>query len=50
MFQPLEITVSFSLGKGEENPAKGRINDFGGEHGNKGTKTVEMQSRDNVPG
>ena len=42
MFQPFEITVSFSLGKGEEDPAKGRIDDLGGEHGNKGAKTVKM--------
>ena len=42
MFQPFEITVSFSLGKGEENSAKGGIDDFGREHGNEGTKTVEM--------
>ena len=42
MFQPFKITVSFSLGKGEENPAKGRINDVGREHGDEGTKTMEM--------
>ena len=42
MFQPFEITVSFSLGKGEENSAKGGINDFRREHGNEGTKTVKM--------
>ena len=42
MFQLFEITVSFSLGKREENPAKGGIDDFGREHGNKSTKTVEM--------
>ena len=42
MFQPFEITISSSLGKGEENPTKGGINDFGREHGNEGTKTMEM--------
>ena len=42
MFQPFEITVSFSSGKGEENLAKGRIDDLGREHGNEGTKTVKM--------
>ena len=42
MFQPFEITILFSLGKGEENSTKGRINDLGREHGNKGTKTVKM--------
>ena len=42
MFQPFEVTISFSLGKREENPAKRGINDFGREHGNEGVKTVEM--------
>ena len=42
MFQLFEITVSFSLGKGEEDSAKGGINDLGREHGNKGAKTVKM--------
>ena len=42
MFQSFEITVSFSLGKGEENSAKGGINDLGREHGNEGTKTMKM--------
>ena len=42
MFQPFEITVSFSLGKGEEDSAKGGINDLGREHGNKGAKTMKM--------
>ena len=42
MFQPFEITVLFSLGKGEENLVKGGINDCWREHGNEGTKTVEM--------
>ena len=42
MFQLFEITVSFSLGKGEENPAKGGINDLRREHGNEGANTVEM--------
>ena len=49
MFQPFEIAVSFSLGKGEEDLTKGRINDFGREHGNEGTETVKMQSCDNMP-
>ena len=49
MFQPFEITVSFSLGKGEEDSTKGRINDLGREHGNEGTETVKMQSRDDMP-
>ena len=42
MFQLFEITVLFSLGKGEEDSAKGGINDLGREHGNEGTKTVKM--------
>ena len=42
MFQPFEIAVLFSLGKGEENSAKGRINDLRREHGNESTKTVKM--------
>ena len=42
MFQTFEVAVSFSLGKGEENPAKGGINDLGREHGNEGAKTVKM--------
>ena len=42
MFQPFEITVSFSLGKGEEDSAKGGINDLGRKHGNEGAKTVKM--------
>ena len=49
MFQPFEIAVSFSLGKREENSAKGRVNGFGREHGNEGTKTVKMQSGDDMP-
>ena len=43
MFQPFEITVSFSLGKGEENSAKGGVNDFRGEHGDEGAKAMKMQ-------
>ena len=31
MFQLFEIAVSFSLGKGKENPAKGGVNDVRGE-------------------
>ena len=42
MFQPFEITISFSLGKGEKDSAKGWINDFWREHGNEGAKTVKM--------
>ena len=42
MFQPFEIVVSFSLGKGEENSAKGGIDNFGREHGNEGAKAVKM--------
>ena len=42
MLQSFEITISFCLGKGKEDPAKGRINDVGREHGNEGTKTVKM--------
>ena len=42
MFQPFEITVLFSLSKGEENSVKGGINDLRREHGNEGAKTVEM--------
>ena len=42
MFQPFKITVSFCLGKGEENSAKGGVNDLRREHGDEGTKTVKM--------
>ena len=49
MFQPFEVTVSFSLGKGEEDSVKGGIDDFGGEHGDEGAKTVKMQSCDDMP-
>ena len=42
MFQPFEITVSFSLGKGEEDSAKGGIDDLRGEHENEGAKAVKM--------
>ena len=49
MFQPFEITVSFSLGKGEENLAKGGINDVRGKHGNEGAKAVKMQRSDDMP-
>ena len=42
MFQPFEITVSFSLGKGEEDLAKGGINDLGRKHGNESAETVKM--------
>ena len=42
MFQLFEVTVSFSLGKGEEDSAKGGIDDFGRKHGNEGAKTMKM--------
>ena len=42
MFQPFEVAVSFSLGKGEEDLTKGGVNNVGGKHGNKGAKTVKM--------
>ena len=42
MFQPFKIAVSFSLGKGEENSTKGRINDVRREHGNEGAETMKM--------
>ena len=42
MFQLFEITVSFSLGKRKEDSTKGGIDNFGGEHGDEGTKTVKM--------
>ena len=42
MFQPFEITVLFSLGKGEKDSVKGGINDLGRKHGNEGAKTVKM--------
>ena len=42
MFQSFKIAISFSLGKGEEDSMKGRVNNFGGKHGNEGAKTVKM--------
>ena len=42
MFQSFEVTVTFCLGKGKENAAKGGIDNFGGEHGDEGAKTVKM--------
>ena len=42
MFQPFEIAVSFSLGKGEEDSTKGGVNNVGRKHGNEGAKTVKM--------
>ena len=42
MFQPFEITVSFSLGKREENSVKSGINDLRREHGDEGAKTMKM--------
>ena len=49
MFQPFEITVSFSLGKGEGDSAKGGINDLRRKHGNEGAKSMKMQSCDDMP-
>ena len=49
MFQMFEIAVSFSLGKGEEDSTKSRVNYFRGKHGNESAKTVKMESRDNMP-
>ena len=42
MFQPFKVTVSFSLGKGEEDMAKGRVDDFGRKHGNEGAETMKV--------
>ena len=42
MFQPFEVTVTFSLGKRKEDSTKGRIDNFGGEHGDEGAKTMKM--------
>ena len=42
MFQMFEVAVTFSLGKGEEDLMKGGVNNFGGQHGNEGAKTVKM--------
>ena len=42
MFQPFEVTVLFSLGKGEEDSAKGGVDNFGREHGDEGAKTMKM--------
>ena len=42
MFQPFKIAVMFSLGKGKEDLMKGGVNNFGGQHGNEGAKTVKM--------
>ena len=42
MFQPFEVTVSFSLGKGEEDTAKGGVDDFGRKHENEGAEPVEV--------
>ena len=49
MFQSFEVAVSFSLGKGEEDPTESRVNYFRGKHGNEGAKTMKMQSRDDMP-
>ena len=50
MFQPFEVAVTFCLGKGEENTAKSGIDNFGGEHGDEGAKTMKMQCGDDMPG
>ena len=42
MFQPFEVTVTFCLGKGEEDSAKGGIDNFRGEHGDEGAKAMKM--------
>ena len=42
MFQSFEVTVSFSLGEGKEDSAKGGIDDFRREHGNEGAETMKM--------
>ena len=42
MFQPFEVAVMFSLGKGEEDLTKGGVDNFRGEHGDEGAKTVKM--------
>ena len=42
MFQSFEIAVSFSLGKGEEDATKGRVNNFRGKHGNECAETMKM--------
>ena len=42
MFQPFEVTVTFSLGKRKEDSTKGRVDNFRGEHGDEGAKTVKM--------
>ena len=42
MFQPFEVTVSFSLGKGEEDATKGGVNNLGGKHGDECAETVKM--------
>ena len=49
MFQVFEVTVSFSLGEGEEDSAKGGIDNFRRKHGNEGAKTMKMKSCDDVP-
>ena len=42
MFQAFEIAISFSLGKREEDLAKGGVDNLRRKHGNKGVKTVKM--------
>ena len=47
MFQ---ITVTFCLGRGEENVAKGGVNSFRREHGNKCAKPMKMEGSEDMPG
>ena len=47
MFQ---ITVTFCLGRGEENVAKGGVNSFRREHGNKCAKPMKMEGGEDMPG
>ena len=49
MFQTFEVTVTFSLGKREEDLMKGGVNNFRGKHGDKCAKTVKMQCCNEVP-
>ena len=49
MFQAFEIAISFSLGKREEDSAKGGVDNFRGKHGDKSAKTMKMQCSDDMP-
>ena len=42
MFQSFEVAVSFSLGKRKEDSTKSGVDNFRGEHGDEGAKTVKM--------